>query len=458
VTYVEDHRKAGVEAHRKGFPERALEHYAAVLKYDPENVETLSNISGILAESGKHMAAIACARKAFTLEPENAYYVANLGNVLIRMEHYEAGAEALKHAIDLKPDEAMFYNWLGLALWPTDMKMAEKCILRSLSMDGSQRNVGHALALTRLALRDWKRGFVGLAAYSPPPEAPYIHSMDSPWNGQDIANKTLLVYGDQGFGDVMQFCRFYSDLPCKKVILSVQRPLVRLLAVSGVADEVVCLDDPAPDSDYQVIMMWGLKHLNIAEQLEPKFIPYLRSNDLWTDPYAREDTLLRIGICWAGSSAFKNNANRTMTFDHFLSLADIPGIRLQSLQYGESGEDIRKAGALGLVSELPVSVYDMASMLPVIKSCDVVLSVDTGVLHLAGGSGTDVIGLIPYNPCWRWARGYEDSPFYPSLRLVRQASPGDWIDVMNKVRTLISERLENLPSRDAGSFNGGNTT
>lgn len=442
--YVEEHLKAGVEAHRAGQFDGAIAHYDAAIRFNPEHHEVLNNLAGVLTHRGHNMAAVACARRALSLDPTNPYYVAHLGNVLVRMEHYAAAVQALEYAIRLKGDEAGFYQDLGLAYWPTDLRRAEGCLVKAISMDSANQRAGRNLALTRLALRDWDKGFVGLAAYSEKPSAVYYPEITREWHGEDLTGKTLLIYGDQGLGDVIQFCRFYRNLPGKRV-LAVQPPLVRLVSHAGIADRVVSLDEPAEEADYQVVLSWGLRFLDVGGQLAKTQKPYLRCLDVWRDPFVGANTLLKVGICWAGHPLFKNDATRGMPFEDFLSIADIPGVRLQSLQYGERADDIAKYGANGLVAPLPPIVHDMASMLAVARTCDLVVSVDTGLLHLVAAHGGSVLGLLPYNACWRWSRGCDDSPFYPTVRLVRQPAPGDWVAVMNKVRLLLSERLERLP-------------
>jgi hypothetical protein len=138
-----------------------------------------------------------------------------------------------------------------------------------------------------------------------------------------------------------------------------------------------------------------------------------------------------------------------MPFEDFLSIADIPGVQLYSLQKGDSAiAAIKAAGAEALVPDLSGIIGDFADLAYVINQLDLVVSVDTAVLHLAGALGKPCIGLMRYNGCWRWGlRESDKTTFYPSMTLVRQETPGDWVGVMIRVREIIAEMLVNYPAQ-----------
>lgn len=166
MTFLAEHKRAAVEAHRAGNTDQAAQHYATVLRFEPENTEALHNMTSILAQNGHRMAAMAIAGRALMCEPTNPFYIVNFANVLIRMEQYEAAKQAILKAIELKPDEGGFYHAMGLAHWPTDLEEAEKWLVKGLTVSSDNARIGHDLALCRMAARKWNKGLVGLAAYA----------------------------------------------------------------------------------------------------------------------------------------------------------------------------------------------------------------------------------------------------------------------------------------------------
>ncbi len=170
--------------------------------------------------------------------------------------------------------------------------------------------------------------------------------------------------------------------------------------------------------------------------------PYLKVLDRGPRVHRAPETILTIGICWAGNPNYGTDRLRSMPFENFLSIADIPGVQLVSLQKGDAANDIAAHGAAGLIANPAEVVVDLADTAKIIDQLDLVVSVDTSALHIAGALDKPCMGLLPYNSCWRWGVGTNETPFYPSVELVRQERPGDWVSVMIRVRRMISEILE----------------
>ena len=454
VTPAQRYLDAGSAAQRVGNLPLAAERYVAAIRYDPECVGALANLSIVLFEQGNYMAAVACARRAIASSPPSPFLLANLGTILFRMEHYDAAVQVMERAIELDPNQPGCWHSLALARSVREPERANEHFGRGLMLAPDDHMAQKHLALLELSLGRWRDGFTRLdRAMSEEREGRIWFTGIPEWRGQDLEGKTILVHYEQGFGDTIQFCRFVRRLGAAsgaRTILSVSTPLVRLLAASNVADEVVDFGDPAPQADYHATVMSILRYLDVEEAILEPQEAYLVALSFGPRIKRGPDTLLTVGVCWAGSPGYATDRLRSMPFDNFLSIADIPGVQLYSLQKGDRAEDVAKFGGSALIPDLSAMVGDFADLAHVIDQLDLVVSVDTSVLHLAGGLRKKALGLLPYNRCWRWGRGSETTPFYPSVRLITQESPGDWVGVMIRVRQMIAKMLEvpegiNLP-------------
>ena len=152
---------------------------------------------------------------------------------------------------------------------------------------------------------------------------------------------------------------------------------------------------------------------------------------------------LKVGIAWAGSPAHKNDQNRSISLPLFKSLLDVEGFAFYGLQVGERSQDIARFGMSESINDLGRTLGNFTATASVMEELDLIISVDTSVAHLAGALGKPVWTLLPFAPDWRWLLGRDDSPWYPSMRLFRQSSPGDWQGVMDNVETALWQSLLN---------------
>ncbi|MFN7888087.1 MAG: hypothetical protein ACK5OR_04785, partial [Betaproteobacteria bacterium] len=147
---------------------------------------------------------------------------------------------------------------------------------------------------------------------------------------------------------------------------------------------------------------------------------------------------LKVGIVWSGSTTFRTNAWRATEGSRFLSLAEVPGVRLFSLQVGPRAPDLQDSGGLPLVTDLAPLLSDFADTAAAIEALDLVVMTDSAVAHLAGSLGKPVWNLLPHYAYWLYLRDRTDSPWYPSMRIFRQPRPGDWDSVFAQVRQALA--------------------
>ena len=261
------------------------------------------------------------------------------------------------------------------------------------------------------------------------------------WRGEDLSGCRLLVFSEQGLGDVIQFARYLpllAERNCKIAFLAPAK-LARLLRLSIHAIEVVSKLSDVQGVDFQVALMSLPHQFNTEPSSIPNKVPYLKAEPKLEARWrARIGTRgFRIGIAWQGNPSTKIDEGRSVPLEEFVPLAGIPGIRLISLQ---------KHVGLNQLACLPTDVkietfgddldagpdafVDTAA---VMNSLDLIITSDTSIAHLAGGLGRPTWVALKYVPDWRWLLDREDCPWYPTLRLFRQAERDDWRSVFSKI-------------------------
>ncbi|MFO1152568.1 MAG: tetratricopeptide repeat protein [Rhodospirillales bacterium] len=406
---------------------------------------------------GDEQGAIAAYEAALAADPDSAEALNNLGSTLQRAGRLDAAEAALRQAIGLRPGHPGQLANLGLVLRDQGrFDEAAACYDRALAAD-PQHATTRANRATLLLQQG--RFAEGWAEYEWRWRAPGFTSSPrrfaSPaWNGADPAGRTLLLHAEQGLGSAIQFVRYAPLVAGRgaRVIVECPPPLVRLFraslveaggAVAGGVARVIPRGEPLPPFDAQAPLM-SLPHLcRTTLATVPASIPYLRA-DPTAAAYWRQrltaaagSAALRVGLAWAGNPAHANDHNRSLPAAAAALLAPLlalPGVRFVSLQVGDAAAmaTATDLAALGLI-ERTDELHDFADTAALVSALDLVIAVDTAVAHLAGALGRPVWLLTPPIPEWRWLLDRDDSPWYPSMRLFRQSTAGDWAGVIARV-------------------------
>ena len=435
--------KAG-EAHQRGDRSLAIKLYSRALIIDPDSVGALNNLAILLAESGNWSVAKAYAWRGAIQCDEGTLPWANLAAMMVRTEEYDA-ARAIFERMVLNHPNDMPRLWQDLAqsCMPSDQPRALQCFSHAVRLAPNDPIFRQNFALQQLTMHDWDAGFANWrnSGIDTTVDPNFVTCPE--WRGESLEGRTIVIYHEQGFGDTIQFCRFLRLLDAKRVILAVPSPLVRLLETSGIADTVVDFADPLPpDVDCQCPLMFAWAYRSIVPSLaERQTVPYLKVPERGPRVHRAENTLLMVGICWAGNPIYGTDELRSMQLNHLLPLTSIPGVQFVSLQKGLRAGDVSSLGADLLIRDLSGQIGDLADVAYVIDKMDLVASVDTAALHLAGALGKPTIAMLPYNRCWRWGRGTDETPFYPTMKLVTQPKPKDWGSVVNEVHRTITEMI-----------------
>jgi tetratricopeptide (TPR) repeat protein len=429
----------------------AIELYRRVIELNPFAGDAYNNLANLLAGRRQLLAAAACLRRAARLAPRSATIFANLGNYLRLLGRFDEASAALGRALELEPDAApVLYRY---ALLLEDLGDGERAISyfdRAIEKLPDSVEMRWTRALAQLRLGDFARGFAGYEIRFERPQTRIGHFTMPPWQGESLAGRTILVHTEQGFGDAIQFIRFMPRLSAMgaRVLFSCPPEMMRLMTgFPGIAENLVH-GAPMPGVvDFHVPILSLAHRLGITLETIPRATPYLAPPaGVVGPPVPRApDTRLAVGIAWAGNPKHLNDANRSMPLEQFFALTDIEGVALYSLQKGARAGDLRALGFDAFVRDLDPGIADFADLAAAIMALDVIVSIDSAPVHLAGALGRPAFVLLPAKPDWRWMRGRDDSPWYPTLRLFRQSTPGDWTGVMARVRAAIAEMAAQRP-------------
>ena len=323
-----------------------------------------------------------------------------------------------------------------------DAALANFDVAQAKGYDSPELNWDRALAL--LLQGDLARGFTQYEWRWQIPDAKPRGIATPVWNGEDLTGKTLLVHAEQGFGDTIQFARYLPMIAPRaaRVVFECQAPLLRLFQSSALGDtvRVVARDDngSVPDHDVQSALLSLPRLAGTDADTVPATTPYLSPPDDAGFPALRESGV-HVGIAWAGKPTHRNDRNRSMPLTNLAPLFDVPGATFHSLQFDGPAQAIQVQGFTALVRDHRGSIGDFADSAALVAGLDLVIGVDTALVHLAGALGRPVWTLLPLVPDWRWQTGRKDSPWYPSMRLFRQTGPGRWKDVIERVRSALEK-------------------
>ncbi|HEX4123897.1 MAG TPA: tetratricopeptide repeat protein [Tepidisphaeraceae bacterium] len=390
-------------------------------------------------DAGQCDEAIAALRQATALKPDFAEAFIQLGSALRAADRLGESIAAFVRATELKPPshsawtnlaaayretgrigEAIAAQKRAVALRPDDAE--SNWTLANLLLLGGDAEQGRKLLDWR-----WKRKTL------PWPRRRFSQPA---WTGDDLAGRTIYLHAERSFGDAIHFARYVPLVAQRggKLIVECQ-PALRRLFVESFGPAVrhwFSPGEPAPAFDVYCPLLDLPRVLGTV----PADVPYLRVSpqaaETWRDKVGGVPGVLNVGIAWAGSRSEIEDRQRSMSPDIIAPLANVQGIRLFSLQKGR---------AVAGITNLTADLADFADSAALVNQIDLVISVDTAVAHLAGALGKPVWVLLPFVPHWRWGMHGETTPWYPTMRLFRQTSGGDWVEVVRRVVVALQSLL-----------------
>jgi len=428
--------------------DEAIESYQRAIGLNPAHAKAYSNLGSALSHRGQLAEAEAACRRAVTLEPSLATAHVNLGTVLAREDRLEEAAQCFRRAAELKPDLAAAALNLGLALH--DQGRIEEALLQyrraiAIRADHADAHMAEAFALLTLG-RDIPAAFAKLEWRWRLAERKPRGFTQPQWRGEPLAGKTILLHAEQGFGDSLMLLRYAAIVAARggRVLIELPKALARLAmrGLSGGPFMVIVEGTPLPVFDVQCPLMSLPAALETTLDTIPSAVPYLAPEPSAVGRWGKRlaGAGLKVGVAWAGNPVHRNDRRRSLALERMAALFDLPGVRWFSLQVGARAGDLA-ALPPGQVSDLSPELTDFAETAAAVANLDLVICVDTALAHLVGALGSPVWIMLPFNPDWRWFTERADSPWYPTARLYRQSTLGDWDGVIAAVRSALSERI-----------------
>lgn len=441
----------GLTLHQLKRFEEALGKYNQVLKLRPDHADALLNRGGAQYELKRFEEALASYDRALKVRPDHAGTLYNCGLTLHQLQRFEEALASYDRALKVWPDYAQALYDRGSTLH--QLKRLEEALAsydRALKVRPDYADGYRNRAITKLLVGQYKEGW---ADYEWRWETTDCLSKRPgigvpTWQGEDLSGRHLLVFSEQGLGDMIQFARYLPLLverECKVTFLTYAQ-LASLFQSSFQSIEIVSELDGILGVDFQVALM-SLPYWFRTESLSiPNNVPYLkvepRLEARWKDCIRTHS--FKIGIAWSGSPTYKNDHDRSINLSLLLPLLDTQATFV-SLQ-----KDVRPNDAALLKDQKNILCFgedlkDFSDTAALISHLDLVISVDTSVAHLAGALGKPIWVLLPFIPDWRWLLDREDSPWYPTASLFRQNDTRVWDDIITRVHGALRELVQNHP-------------
>jgi len=491
---VEAHLELATLYRRSRRLEDALDELSLALHYDPENAAALFEMGNVRSARGELEAAIEAYRSAVEKDPAMAQAHLEMGYVMLKLRRYADAVEVLERGAELDPSNLSGQNNLGyvyVRLEQYDRALdvfARLCAQTPYSRLGPRLNYGNALSHTgRLGESErvyadvlqhepnnftahWNRAHHVLARHAFAEgwqEYRYRLQVDDVWHrrlipfapykGEALEGKTLLISAEQGLGDQIMFASCLHEVVsrARQVILECDQRLASLfqrsfpgVRVIGSRQEMQPLwlrEVGHPDYHLPAGNLPGFFRSRLEDF--PRHDGYLVADPervaRWKERLAALGPGPYIGLSWRGGTRGTRRSFRSLSLVDLLPFLRVPGLRFVSLQYGDCAEDLetlrRESGIE--VAHWPEAIADYEETAALCVALDMTVSVCTAVIHLNGALGKPVRVMVPAVPEWRYGVSGEAMPWYPSVRLIRQAARGDWSEVFARVADDLGRRF-----------------
>lgn len=427
----------------------AIETFEKAIKLDSQNSENYNNIALCYMHNNEFNKALESINKAVELKPLSVDYIANCAMIKRASGDNLNAIETYKKALSLNESNPKVLECLGSCYGQEKQyDIAIECFLKALEIDpeflDAHVDLAYAYHLTGQWDKAWDEYEYRLdywhAAGRNPGRFLNMYKKEKNWDGKtDLTGKKFVLYCEQGFGDMIQFIRFAPKLTelGAEVLIDAPEPLRGLFSKFGTVREGYSPE--GYDYHCSVLSLPYLLNMKTPDKFLSK--PYIHV-DGGLDMSDYKNTF-NIGICWAGNPGHPNDGNRSCHLSNFRPLCNIPGVKLFSLQK-ESGKRVY-TNLPGVEIDLTdgcqdMSIVDLSEFMidyeatgRILNSLDLIITVDTSLLHLAGAMGKKAFALIPQNPDWRWTSEGDKTVWYDNVTLFRQDEPCNWKGVLEKI-------------------------
>jgi Glycosyltransferase family 9 (heptosyltransferase) len=431
-----------------------------VLKTMPDHPEALALLGIISSWAGDPDRGVGLLKRAIQLQPGHAHWVGNLSLACRATYRMDEALAAGQEAVRLDPSPV---NLVNLSLIFSDMDDREQsvvCLLRALQLKHDHVDGHLGLAENLLAVGDFGPGWIEYewrnlteAGKRMLPAMP-----SAAWNGMRIPNGRLVLVGDQGYGDMIQFARYIPMAAerCKEVVLVCAAEMEAVLGkVAGVERFCRRYSDVPRHAAHCVLSSLPYLFHTVLDTIPDK-VPYLKADPArvahWRDQLEARlpPGVKRIGLAWTGRPTHPNNWRRSLPLSRLVSLSSAGPAAFISIQKPMPASDQASLARFPHMAEMANEPMDFGETAAVMENLDLIITVDTAMAHLAGALARPVWILLSKAADWRWLLGRSDTPWYPTARLFRQETPGAWDAVINQVGDALTRELGADPNPSVG--------
>ena len=441
------HNCLGNALQEQGALKEAIASYQIALQLDSAYIEARHNLANALQKYGDLDASIVCYQQVLDACPDNIDCCLNLGNALSEKGDLELAVVWYEKAIYLSPEHALAYCNLGNLFarqgsFIAANSMYRKAIELNPGFPDALCNLSHLLLLNG----DYSEGWCKYESRSmkAKPDLPHANPSLPLWDGKGLeSNDHLLIVSEQGLGDTLQFMRYLIELNRRGVKTSfcVQDKLHGLIQVSGIDSSPLSLEQAIEVKKGHWIPLLSLpKKLGVSPEKPIIIDPYISTKDILVEKWCKRldaESSPVVGINWQGNPVTETEGlkGRSLSLEAFAPLA-VSKAKLLSLQQGFGSEQLETCSfkdRFVSCQDQVTETWDFLETAAIIANCDLVITSDTSVAHLAGGMGRRTWLLLQKVPDWRWGLEGDTTFWYPSMRLFRQRERGNWNEVMIRV-------------------------
>jgi Flp pilus assembly protein TadD len=458
---IDRHNALAIAFWRQGRPAEAEEIFRRAISRSPSAAYLWTNLGLFQAEQDRKADATESFRTAIRLQPGDFSARMNLGIALSDQGKFDEAAHWLESALEVQPDSAEALQNVGMNLarqrrWAEAVDYYERAV--QIQPDNPDPHMTFACVL--IGAGDYARGWPAYEWRLKRRENKGARVNLTFWNGDDFREQTILLHFEQGLGDTLQFVRFAPMVKRRggRVVLLCQTALVRLLsrcpgvdlAYDGTSYEPPCHIHASLMSLPSIFgttlatlpakVPYDFAESALVEHWRSQLVKALsqEGEDLQLAPIASghrtPNRPFLVGIAWQGHPDHSGDHWRSFRVDQFSPLAQVPGIRLISLQVGAGRDQVEALSGRFAVTDLPGRRgRDFSETAAIMCSLDLIITPDSALAHLAGALGLPVWVALCYSSEWRWLSGGDDSPWYPTMRLFQQAKPGEWEPVFERM-------------------------
>lgn len=435
--------KEALEAGNNGHNNKSHSLFQLLLKRDPDHSDGWGYMGVIMLTNRRFDAAVCCLKRALRLKPDITAHWSNLGVCLMRMNRFEEAREAFERACELEAENMLFHQELSGALRSLGKyDEALESLRRAELLGAPELETRWNRSLLHLMKGEYKTGFEGIEARWEDPGTQVRYDASKRWHGEDLNGRSLVVWVDSGYNDMVMMARFVPELVEKNgtIIFEVPAEAGRLFAESETFKDIT-IRGHDPNTPAEVDLHIPLMSLPLVlEKTEQGRLnagkPYL------TPPKAPRvhSQKFKVGVVWNGASRRVPDAGRVLPIRHVARLADTPNTEFFSLQRGGSERELQNSGLDLMIANLGSICRDMADIAALAANFDLFIAVDCYQAHILAAMGKKVWLLLGPNADWRWQAKSQTSPWYSNVRLFRRNDPLYWDTLIEKVRAdLIKE-------------------